>query len=73
MLVQLEGRLVGGCMDCLVNLLGTRFDRVQDFNERYKEEGIIWFMESCDLNVMAIRRAIWQMKNAGWFSYVKGK
>ena len=21
---------------------------------------------------MAIRRAIWQMKNAGWFSYVKG-
>ena len=70
--VQLEGRLVGGCMDCLVNLLGTRFDDVQGFNERYKEDGIIWFIESCDLNVMAIRRAIWQMKNAGWFSYVKG-
>ena len=72
MLIQLEGRLVGGCMDCLVNLLGTRFDKVQDFNERYKEDGMIWFIESCDLNVMAIRRAIWQMKNAGWFEYVKG-
>ena len=72
MLVQLEGRLIGGCMDCLVNLLGTRFDGVKDFNERYKEDGIIWFIESCELNVMAIRRAIWQMKNAGWFSYVKG-
>ena len=29
-------------------------------------------MESCDLNVMAIRRAVWQMKHAGWFSFVKG-
>ena len=24
------------------------------------------------MNVMAIRRAIWQMKNAGWFSHAKG-
>lgn len=70
--VNLEGRLVGGCIDCLVNLLGTRFDGVKDFNERYKEDGIIWFMESCELNVMSIRRAIWQMKEAGWFSHVKG-
>lgn len=67
-----EGRLVGGCMDCLVNLLGTKFDDVKGFNERYKDDGIIWFMESCELNVMAIRRAIWQMKNAGWFEHVKG-
>ena len=70
--VQMEGRLVGGCMDCLVNLLGTKYDAVKGFNERYKEDGIIWFMESCELNVMAIRRAIWQMKNAGWFAHVKG-
>lgn len=70
--VQMEGRLVGGCMDCLVNLLGTKYDAVKGFNERYREDGIIWFMESCELNVMAIRRAIWQMKNAGWFEHVKG-
>lgn len=70
--LDVEGRLVGGCMDCLVNLLGTKFDGVNEFSERYKEEGILWFLESCDLNVMAIRRAVWQMKNAGWFSYVKG-
>lgn len=24
------------------------------------------------MNVMAIRRAVWQMKHAGWFSHVKG-
>lgn len=68
----MEGRFLGGCMDCLVNLLGTKFDRVNDFTEKYKEDGIIWFLEACDLNVFAIRRAMWQMENAGWFRYVKG-
>lgn len=70
--VELSGRLIGGCMDCLVNLTGTRFDRVNDFSGRYKDDGIIWFLESCDLNVMSIRRALWQMENAGWFEHVKG-
>ncbi|MCD7764781.1 MAG: LD-carboxypeptidase [Lachnospiraceae bacterium] len=67
-----EGRLLGGCMDCLVNLLGTCYDRTGDFLEKYKEDGIIWFLEACDLNVFAIRRAMWQMEHAGWFRYVKG-
>lgn len=70
--VEMRGRLVGGCMDCLVNLLGTEFDHVKEFNARYREDGIIWFLESCDLNIMSIRRAIWQMKHAGWFEHVKG-
>lgn len=68
----IKGRLLGGCMDCLVNLTGTKFDKVKEFNEKYKEDGIIWFLESCDLNVFAIRRAMWQMEQAGWFEQVKG-
>lgn len=70
--IHMEGRLLGGCMDCLVNLLGTVYDHVDSFNERYKEDGVIWFLESCDLNVMAIRRAVWQMVHAGWFQYTRG-
>ncbi len=70
--VNMKGRLIGGCMDCLVNLTGTRFDKVKDFTEKYKEEGFIWFLEACDLNVFGIRRAMWQMEQAGWFQYVKG-
>lgn len=67
----ISGRFIGGCLDCLVNLCGTRFDRAKDFAEHYREDGIIWFLESCDLNVFAIRRALWQLKEAGWFRYVK--
>lgn len=69
--IHVSGRVVGGCMDCLVNFLGTEFDYVDEFNEKYKNDGIIWFLESCDLNVFAIRRAMWQMEKAGWFKYVK--
>lgn len=69
---EFSGRLIGGCLDCLANLVGTKFDKVQEFTEKYKEDGFIWFLESCDLNVLAIRRAIWQLDNAGWFQHVNG-
>ena len=70
--ISFEGRLIGGCMDCLENLIGTPYDQVREFNERYASDGIIWFLEACELNVFSIRRTIWHMKSAGWFSHVKG-
>lgn len=70
--IDFSGRLLGGCTDCLVNLLGTKFDKVTEFIEKYKEDGILWFLEACDLNLMSIRRAMWQMDHAGWFKYCKG-
>ena len=70
--VSMEGRIIGGCLDCLVTLVGTPYDQVKAFNERYKRDGIIWYLESCDLHSLAVKRALWQLKNAGWFKYVKG-
>ncbi len=69
---DISGRLIGGCLDCLGTLVGTKYDKVAEFNEKYKEDGIIWFLEACDLNVMGIRRTLWQLAHAGWFEYVKG-
>lgn len=70
--IRMEGRLLGGCVDILILLAGTKYDKVDAFLERYKEDGFIWFLESCDLNMLSIRRAFWQMREAGWFKYVKG-
>ena len=70
--IRFNGRLIGGCLDILAMLCGTKFDRVEAFTERYREDGFIWFLEACDLSVFSIRRAVWQLKNAGWFRYVKG-
>ncbi|MDE7260065.1 MAG: LD-carboxypeptidase, partial [Lachnospiraceae bacterium] len=71
-LIDFSGRLLGGCIDCLVNLLGTKYDQVTEFTEKYKEDGILWFLEACDLNLMGIRRAMWQMEHTGWFKHCSG-
>lgn len=70
--IDFSGRLLGGCLDCLVNLLGTDYDRVTDFVDRYQDDGILWFLEACDLNLMSTRRAMWQMEHAGWFRHCSG-
>lgn len=70
--VEFSGRLIGGCLDILANLCGTNYDRVPEFAERYREDGLIWFLEACDLSVFSIRRAIWELQHAGWFEHVRG-
>ena len=70
--LSFSGRLIGGCLDVLAMLCGTKYDRVEAFAEKYSGDGLVWFLEACDLNVFGIRRAIWQLKNAGWFRNVKG-
>lgn len=67
-----DGIMLGGCLDCLVGLSGTRFDNTLNFIENHKDEGIIWFLESCDLNVFGIRRAFHKLDELGWFKYTKG-
>ncbi len=71
-LCVMGGRLLGGCLDSLANLVGTKYDKVRDFNNRYYKDGVIWFLEACDLNVMSIRRALFQLREAGWFDEAKG-
>ena len=70
--VRFEGRLVGGCLDCLQVLCGTPYADPVGYAEAHKDEGIVWVIESCDLNVFSIRRALWQLREAGWFANVKG-
>lgn len=69
---KFSGRLLGGCMDVLNILCGTSFDKVAKFNEKYKEDGIIWFLEACELSPLGIRRVLWQLDNAGWFKNASG-
>lgn len=70
--VILEGRIIGGCIDVLVSLVGTKFDYVKDFIEKYKEDGIVWYFDNAELTSEQLIRALWQLKMAGWFQYAKG-
>lgn len=66
-----QGRMLGGCLDILCCLCGTKFDHTKDFIEKYNADGTIFFLEACDLGPLSILRGLWQLKNAGWFENAK--
>ena len=70
--ISMKGRLLGGCLDILAMLCGTDLDHVREFEKRYEQDGILWFLEACDFSTMAIRRAMWQLEHAGWFETAAG-
>lgn len=69
---KFSGRLIGGCLDILTVLASTEFAKVDEYLEKYKEDGFVWFLECCDLNALSQKRALWQLKHSGWFKYCKG-
>lgn len=67
----MEGTLLGGCLDILILLCGTKYDAMGPFLLDHPE-GIVWYLESCDLGPLQIRRALFQLKEAGYFKTAKG-
>ncbi len=70
--IEMSGRLIGGCLDVLLNLVGTRFDNVKAFCDKYKDDKIIWFLESFSLGSEDLERGLWQLGEAGWFEHTGG-
>lgn len=70
--IKLRGRAIGGCLDVLLNLVGTRFDKTLEFVDRYKDNKLLWYLESFDLSSEALTRGLWQLKEAGWFKHACG-
>lgn len=65
------GVLLGGCLDIIELIRGTKFDKTVEFINKQKD-GIIWYFEACDLNPLSIRRTIFALKESGYFNKVKG-
>ena len=70
--VCLEGRMLGGCLDVLLSLVGTKYDKTKEFIEKYKEDGIIWYLESFALSNEVLFMGLWNLREAGWFEHAKG-
>ena len=70
--VSFEGRLIGGCMDVL-----EWFHRVGEadpspFVSRYKNEGIVWYMETYDMDEARVSAMLEGMARDGWFEGASG-
>lgn len=70
--IQIKGRSLGGCLDCIKGYIGTKYDKVSEYVERHKKERLIWFLEVFEMSTPEVYRTLWQMKNAGYFKYCTG-
>ena len=70
--ITISGRLIGGCQDVINTLVGTKYDKVKKFIHKYKEDGIVWFLETFATDASKFLMDLNQLKNAGYFKYCKG-
>ncbi len=70
--LAITGRLLGGCLDVCLNLVGTKYDKVKEFAHKYQEDKILWFFESYSLDSEELTRGLWQLLEAGWFEHAAG-
>lgn len=70
--IEIKGRTIGGCLDCIKTFFGTKYDYINKYIDKYKEDGIIWFLECFEMSTPELFRILWQMKNAGYFRFCNG-
>lgn len=68
----ISGRIIGGCLDIISELAGTKYDGTKQFNEKYKKDGIIWYFDNCELSKEELIRTLWKLNELEYFKYTKG-
>ena len=70
--LEISGRLIGGCQDVINGLVGTKYDKVKKFLRKYKDDGIVWYLETFASDPEKFSMCLNQLKEAGYFKYCKG-
>lgn len=67
-----SGRMIGGCLDVLLFIQGTKYDNTISFIEKYKSDGIVWYLESFATDSENLMMFLWKLKEIGWFKHCNG-
>ena len=70
--VTIKGRLLGGCMDILAESIRYGYLDIDSFKDRYRDDSIIWYMETYAADDDSIRDLFGRMEDKGWFDNVSG-
>lgn len=70
--IKISGRLIGGCLDVISFLIGTKYDGTEQFVKKYADDGILWVLESFNMEDVVLITHLWQMKERGYFKNVSG-
>ena len=65
--LHVSGRLLGGCIETMCNLAGTRYGDVADFGRRHADDGLIVYLEAAGDEAATICRNLHGLRLAGWF------
>lgn len=69
--IKVKGRIIAGCLDIIMELTGTKYDGTNGFVNKYKNDGIIWCFDNCDLSKEELIRSLWKLKEIGYFVNTK--
>ncbi len=70
--VKFEGRLIGGCIDVFNMISGTDLDKIEEFVSQFDDDGVIWYLDNCELAPCEFYRRLWYMKQKNYFKNVRG-
>lgn len=65
----IKGRLLGGCLDVLKDIVNTEYDKVKEYNEKHSD--VIWFIENCAMNINELKQTLDSMEKNEWFKNVR--
>ena len=69
--VVVTGRIIGGCLDVISTIAGTKYDGIKEFNYKYKDDGLIWYFDNCELSFEETIRVLFKLHELDYFRYTK--
>lgn len=69
--LDIKGRLIGGCLEVIKDLMGTIYDGTKAFIKRYYDDGIVWYLDNFSMSAENMYRTLLQMRYAGYFENTK--
>lgn len=70
--ISFRGRLIGGCLDTIAWLAGTRFCDIPSFVRQHQNQGVVLFLENVEMAPPGLVRALLALKRHGWFDALAG-
>ncbi|MEJ7650751.1 MAG: S66 peptidase family protein [Nakamurella sp.] len=65
--LHVSGRLIGGCIETVSVLAGTRYGDLSAYAREQAPGGLILYLEAYGDGAIDIARHLWRMRLAGWF------
>jgi muramoyltetrapeptide carboxypeptidase LdcA involved in peptidoglycan recycling len=69
--LDVTGRLIGGCIDVIDEVIGTSYVDLMGFADKYKNDGLIWFFDNFELTPMGLMYSMNRLKQMGLFKHAK--